>query len=168
LKFLSLIFFSFSGVLGCSSLGPSNLGLFGVPFNHVREKKGRKDFFDFYFFLIRATMRKGKSDAQTIEYTVNLHKKCHRRTFKKKAPWAVKVIKKFAQDRMGTKVVKIDAGLNKAIWAKGVRNIPRRIRIRIERKRNEEEDAKEKLISYVSHVPCASFKGMVTARVEQD
>jgi len=43
LKFLSLIFFSFSGVLGCSSLGPSNLGLFGVPFNHVREKKGRKD-----------------------------------------------------------------------------------------------------------------------------
>jgi hypothetical protein len=43
LKFLPLVSFSFSGILGCSSFGPSNIGLFGVPFNRVREEKGRKD-----------------------------------------------------------------------------------------------------------------------------
>jgi hypothetical protein len=41
--------------------------------------------------------------------------------------------------------VRIDTTLNKAIWAHGVKNVPKRFRIRLSRKRNEDEDAKEKV-----------------------
>ena len=33
-------------------------------------------------------------------------------------------IKKFAEKQMGTKDVRIDTRLNKAIWAQGVRGVP--------------------------------------------
>ena len=57
-------------------------------------------------------------DAVTREYTINLHKRLHGCTFKKKAPKAVKEIKKFAQKHMATNDVRLDVKLNKAIWAK--------------------------------------------------
>ena len=41
--------------------------------------------------------------------------------------------------------VRIDTGLNKFIWSQGVKNIPKRVRVRLSRKRNEDEDAKEKV-----------------------
>ncbi len=41
---------------------------------------------------------------------------------------------------MLTKDVRIDISLNKFIWSNGVRNIPRRVRIRLSRKRNEDEE----------------------------
>ena len=37
-------------------------------------------------------------------------------TFKKKAPKAIRQIKKFAQEAMGTRDVRIDTRLNKFIW----------------------------------------------------
>ena len=40
----------------------------------------------------------------TRDYTVNLHKRLHRVTFKRKAPRAIKVIKKFAKVNMLTDV----------------------------------------------------------------
>merc|ERR1719444_598729 len=39
---------------------------------------------------------------------------------------------------MLTKDVRIDTKLNKAIWSQGVRNVPKRIRVRFSRKRNED------------------------------
>ncbi|KAL9681274.1 hypothetical protein QQ045_013056 [Rhodiola kirilowii] len=66
-------------------------------------------------------------------------------TFEKKAPNAIKEIQKFAQKAMGTKDVRVDVKVNKAIWSKGIRSVPRRIRVRIARKRNDDEDAKEEL-----------------------
>ena len=36
-----------------------------------------------------------------------------------------------------------DTKLNKFLWSNGVRNVPRRVRVRLSRKRNEDEDAKE-------------------------
>merc|ERR1719197_806412 len=63
---------------------------------------------------------------------------------------------------MKTKDVRIDTKLNKAIWAQGVRNVPKRIRVRFSRKRNEDEDAKEKMFTLVQHVPVESFKGLQT------
>merc|ERR1719471_1112396 len=39
---------------------------------------------------------------------------------------------------MGTKDVRIDTRLNKAIWTQGVRGVPFRMRIRLARLRNEE------------------------------
>jgi large subunit ribosomal protein L31e len=40
------------------------------------------------------------------------------------------------------------------------------MRLKLERKRNDEENAKEKLYTYVSHVPVTSFKGLETVVVE--
>jgi len=60
----------------------------------------------------------------TREYTINMHKRLHGIGFKYKAPRAVKEIKKFAEKQMGTKDVRIDTRLNKAIWAQGVRGVP--------------------------------------------
>lgn len=62
------------------------------------------------------------------------------------------MIKKFAQKAMGTQKVKIDSGLNKAIWAKGVRNIPRRIRVRIARQLDDDEERAEDYFSLVTYV----------------
>lgn len=60
---------------------------------------------------------------------------------------------------MGTADVRLDPSLNKAVWSHGIKKVPHRIRVRIARKRNDDEDAKEKLYSYVSFVPVTSFKG---------
>lgn len=61
---------------------------------------------------------------------------------------------------MNTKDVRVDQDLNKAVWSRGVRNVPYRIRVRIERRRNEDEDAKEELYSYVTFVDVPTFKGV--------
>ncbi|CAD6260171.1 unnamed protein product [Miscanthus lutarioriparius] len=44
---------------------------------------------------------------------------------------------------MGTTDVRIDVKLNKHVWSSGIRNVPRRVRVRIARKRNDEEDARK-------------------------
>merc|ERR1719468_441044 len=69
---------------------------------------------------------------------------------------------------MGTKDVRIDTKLNKAVWAQGVRNVPKRIRVRFSRKRNEDEDAKEKMFTLVQHVPVESFKDLQTEIVRDE
>jgi len=68
---------------------------------------------------------------------------------------------------MGTKVVHIDPKVNKYIWNNGIRNIPRRIRVRIQRKLSEDDDAEEKFYSVVTHVPVESFEGLVTKKVQE-
>lgn len=90
-------------------------------------------------------------------------------TFKKKAPKAIKEIKKFAQKAMGTTDVRVDVKLNKHIWSRGIRSVPRRVRVRIARKRNDEEDAKEELYSLVTvaEVPPEGFKGLGTKVVDE-
>lgn len=35
--------------------------------------------------------------------------------------------------------------LNKHLWSQGVRNVPKRVRVRLERRRDEDEEAKEKV-----------------------
>jgi large subunit ribosomal protein L31e len=56
--------------------------------------------------------------------------------------------------------------LNKELWKQGIKGVPHRIRVRISRKRNDEEGAKEKLFSYVQAVNVASAKGLETSVVE--
>jgi len=60
---------------------------------------------------------------------------------------------------MGTNDVRLDPLLNKEIWKQGIKNVPHRMRLRLARRRNDEEDAKEKLYTYVTSVPVDSFKG---------
>merc|ERR1719183_2135201 len=52
---------------------------------------------------------------------------------------------------MKTKDVRVDTGLNKFLFSKGVRNVPYRVRVKLSRKRNEDEDAKEKLYTLVTY-----------------
>eukprot|EP00245_Coleochaete_scutata_P001561 TRINITY_DN11938_c0_g1_i1.p1 TRINITY_DN11938_c0_g1~~TRINITY_DN11938_c0_g1_i1.p1 ORF type:complete len:122 (+),score=37.25 TRINITY_DN11938_c0_g1_i1:94-459(+) len=111
-----------------------------------------------------------KDEVVTREYTVNLHRRLHGATFKKMAPKAVKEIRKFAQKMMKTTDVRLDTKLNKHIWSRGVRNVPNRIRIRIARKRNDDEDAKEELFSYVTvaDVPAEGFSNLGTKVIEEE
>merc|ERR1712008_265742 len=46
--------------------------------------------------------------------------------------------------------VRIDSRLNKAVWERGIRNVQYRIRVRIHRKRNEDEDSAQKLYTLVT------------------
>lgn len=65
-------------------------------------------------------MAKDKSRSTELvsrEYTINLGKRLHDISFKKRAPRAVKEIKKFATKQMGTKDVRVDIKLNKAVWS---------------------------------------------------
>lgn len=68
---------------------------------------------------------------------------------------------------MGTSEVRIDTRLNKEIWKHGVRNVPFRVRVRLSRKRNDDEDAKNPFYTHASYVPVSSFKGLQTVTVEE-
>ncbi|KAF9582628.1 60S ribosomal protein L31 [Lunasporangiospora selenospora] len=116
--------------------------------------------------ITKGTKRSTINDVVTRECTIHLHKHVHGRSFKKRAPHAIKSVKTFAQKLMGTNDVRVDPTLNKALWAKGIKTIPHRIRVRLSRKRNDDEDAKEKLYTYVTFVPCTSFKGLETVTVD--
>ncbi|XP_044748359.1 60S ribosomal protein L31 [Coccinella septempunctata] len=113
--------------------------------------------------------KKGKSainEVVTREYTINLHKRLHGVGFKKRAPRAIKEIRKFAVLQMGTQDVRIDTRLNKQIWSKGIRNVPFRLRVRLSRRRNEDEDSVHKLYTLATYVPVATFKKLQTENVD--
>ncbi len=88
--------------------------------------------------------------------------------FKRRAPRAVKEIKKFATLHMGTEDVRLDPKLNVALWKRGIQGVPTRLRLRISRKKNEEESAKSKMFSYVEYVNVPSIKGLQTTVVEDE
>jgi ribosomal protein L31E len=66
------------------------------------------------------------------EYTIHLHKLVHGRSFKKRAPWAIKSVISFAQKTMGTSDVRLDPKLNQAVWAQGIKTVPHRLRVKLE------------------------------------
>ncbi|KAK0284069.1 60S ribosomal protein L31B [Friedmanniomyces endolithicus] len=129
--------------------------------------------------------RSAIEDVVAREYTIHLHKhagigrkteykstrrlthhKVHGVAFKKRAPRAIKAIRTFAAKAMGTTDVRLDPQLNKKVWESGIKGVPFRLRVRISRKRNDEEGAKEKLYSYVQAVNVKNPKGLQTAVVE--
>lgn len=93
--------------------------------------------------------RSALSDVVTREYTIILHKRVHDTGFKhvrrpgcaetaaltstQRAPRAVKELTKFAQKHMGTPLVRIDPSANEAIWARGIKSVPHRLRVRLSR-----------------------------------
>ncbi|EHB09198.1 60S ribosomal protein L31 [Heterocephalus glaber] len=94
----------------------------------------------------------------TQKYTINIHKHIHGVGFKKCASWTLKEIWKFVKE-MGTRDVHVDTRLNKAVWAKGIRNAPHRsiyccpenvIRMKIQQRR-----ATRTLVTYL---PVNTFK----------
>ncbi|XP_953851.1 60S ribosomal protein L31, putative [Theileria annulata] len=104
----------------------------------------------------------------TRDYTIHLHKMVHRVTFKRKAPTAVKKIKEFASRAMKTKDVRLDTRLNEFLWSNGIKNLPRRVRVRVSRRRNDDEDAKEPMYTLVQHIPVDDFSGLQTEVVANE
>lgn len=97
---------------------------------------------------------KGKKEQKelgekSISVDINLHKRLHKATFKRKAPTAVKKIKEAARKSMFTEDVRLDTELNKHLWRNGIRNLDRRVKVVYERKKNEDEDAKHKYYTLV-------------------
>merc|ERR1712080_405700 len=104
--------------------------------------------------------RSAIEDVVAREYTIHMHGRVHGVSFKKRAPRAIKEIRAFAEKAMGTSDVRLDPQLNKKVWECGVKGVPFRLRVRTSRKRNDEEDAKEKLYSYVQAVNVSNPKGL--------
>lgn len=69
---------------------------------------------------------------------------------------------------MGTTDVRLDPKLNVQLWSRGVQGVQHRLRVRISRKRNDEEDAKEKLFAFVEPVIVPTTKGLHTVVVDED
>ncbi|XP_068932150.1 large ribosomal subunit protein eL31-like [Petaurus breviceps papuanus] len=114
---------------------------------------------------------KGRSTINKVvtrEYTINIHKRIHGIGFKKRAPRALKEIHKFVMKEMGTPDVHIDTRVNKAVWAKGIRNILYHIRVCLSRKRNKDEDSSNKLYTLVTYVPVTTFKSLQTVNVDEN
>lgn len=88
--------------------------------------------------------------------------------FKKRAPKAVKEIRKFASLHMGTTDVRLDPKLNTQLWKRGIQGVQYKMRLRISRKRNDEEDAKESMFAYVEPIVVPSNKGLQTVVVDED
>ncbi|XP_071652513.1 large ribosomal subunit protein eL31-like [Temnothorax longispinosus] len=112
--------------------------------------------------MAKSSEKKGKSainEVVTREYTVNLHKRLHGVGFKKRAPRAIKEIRKFAEKQMGTPDVRIDTRLNKQLWSKGIRNVPFRVRVRLSRRRNDDEDSANKLYTLVTYISVFVVQG---------
>merc|ERR1711907_391492 len=108
------------------------------------------------------------NEVVTREYTINIHKRIHGVGFKYRAPQAIKAVRKFAEKTMRTEDVRIDTSLNKALWSHGIKNVQRRVRVRLSRRRNEDEDSANKLYTLVTHVPVETYKGLQTANVETE
>ena len=104
----------------------------------------------------------------TFRHSPPLFHQKYNSTFKKKAPRAIKAIKQFAAKMMKTDDVRVDVKLNKDVWRRGIRNVPKKFRIRIDRKRNDDEDAKEEHYSYVTsaELPPEGFSFLGTKVVE--
>lgn len=110
---------------------------------------------------------KALNELITREFTINIHRRIHGIGFKRRAPRAIKEIKKFAEKQFGTPDVRIDTRLNKYVWTNGIKNVPYRVRVRLSRKRNDDEESAHKLYTLVQHVPVASFKGLQTENVDE-
>ncbi|KAG6402813.1 hypothetical protein SASPL_135026 [Salvia splendens] len=147
--------------------GLKGLGTQGL-FSSADKRKEAKNFEA--ATMVEKVNKPRKEEVVSREYTINLHKRLHGCTFKKKAPNAIKEIRKFAQKAMGTNDVRVDVKLNKHIWSRGIRSVPRRIRVRIARKRNDDEDAKEELYSLVTvaEIPEGGLKGLGTQVIEEE
>jgi large subunit ribosomal protein L31e len=116
--------------------------------------------------MVKKEKREGPSEV-AIDTTINIHKLAHRTQFKHKAPKAVSEIKKLVHKMMNTEDVRIDPKLNQFIWNQGVRNLPHRVRVRISRKRVEEEGAtSQAFYSLVQHVHIEDFAGRLTEKAK--
>jgi large subunit ribosomal protein L31e len=88
-------------------------------------------------------------EEKSVKTIINLHRRLYKVQFKKKAPYATKQIKEHAAKMMYTKDNRLEPSLNQHLWRNGIRNLDRKVTIVMERKKNEDEDAKHKLYTLI-------------------
>ena len=98
----------------------------------------------------------------TRDFTLNLHKRLHKIQFKKRGKRAVNEILRFAKKQMWVKDVRLDTELNHFLWKNGIRHMPNKVRVRISKKKNQDEDAREPFFCLVQHVDVEDFSGLRT------
>jgi large subunit ribosomal protein L31e len=91
---------------------------------------------------------------------MNIHKSIHGVGFRKRASWALREVQKSAMKEVGTPDVHIASRCNKAVWAKGERDVPYHIRVHLSRRRSEHEDSPNKLYTWVPDVPVTTLKNL--------
>uniref|UniRef100_G1Q8B4 Large ribosomal subunit protein eL31 n=1 Tax=Myotis lucifugus TaxID=59463 RepID=G1Q8B4_MYOLU len=117
----------------------------------------------------KGSKKKGHSAINKVvsrECTINIHKHIHGVGFKKRAPRALKEIWKFALKEMGTPDVCIDNRPNKAVWAKGIWNVPYSIQVWLSRKHNEDEESPNKSHTLVTYVAVTALKHIQTVNMD--
>ncbi|XP_032946051.1 60S ribosomal protein L31-like [Rhinolophus ferrumequinum] len=103
------------------------------------------------------------NEVGTREFTINMHKRTHGVGFKKRAPQTLSEIRKFAMKEMETPDVCVSTpDSTKLSRAKGIRNVPYCIQVRLSKKRNEDEDSPNKLHTLVTDLPVTTFKNLQT------
>ncbi len=116
--------------------------------------------------MVKKEQRTGLTET-AIDTTINIHKLAHRTQFKRKAPKAISEIKRLVASMMRTPDVRIDPKLNQFVWNQGIRNLPHKVRVRISRKRSEEEGAtKGEFYSLVQHVHIEDFTNRLTEKAK--
>ena len=118
----------------------------------------------------RAALRKKtgrKEDTVTYEMTIHLSKYLQGKKFAIRPACAVKTIQKITRRLLKTKDNKIDSSLNTFLWSRGVKSVPGRVRVRIQRKVADatEGSKRKRLFTVISHVPVENFKGLTTKTV---
>lgn len=118
-----------------------------------------------------AAPKKFSTDKEiVVEATLNLARILKNKNVRhrQEAPRAVKEIKRYARRYFGVSDVRLTPEVNQAVWSQGLKNIPRRLRLRFARTINTEEDKKKKgvqrLVTTVYHVATADLKGLQTQR----
>lgn len=91
------------------------------------------------------------------EHTIRLSKETQGKSFKKRAPVAMRKIREIAKKMTGLSDIRIDPSVNNYVWSQGIRNLPRKIRV--EMKVFEQENQK---FVYTSLKEVESFKGLLT------
>ncbi|XP_004406017.1 PREDICTED: 60S ribosomal protein L31-like [Odobenus rosmarus divergens] len=120
------------------------------------------------------TKKGGKKDHSTInkvvsrESTINIYKPIHGVGFEKCFYPALRELRKCAMKEMGIPDVHIETRLNKALWAKGIRNVPYRICVRLSRKCNEDDDSSNKPSTLLTYVPVTAFKNLQIVTMDEN
>ena len=50
--------------------------------------------------------------------------------------------------------------MNQYVWSNGIKNVPRKVRVRMSRRRNEDDEVGGQFYTLVTHIPVDSFAGL--------
>eukprot|EP01083_Nonionella_stella_P188450 694646_1 len=107
--------------------------------------------------------KRKRSKTQAVETTIHIRRKVRNCVNHKKTPRAIKSIRRHARRMFKVKTVKIDTGLNKVVWAQGVKRPPSRIRVKFSLKRLRGKGNRPCIVA--SHVPVQSFHNLKTKKI---